>query len=322
MNRWRIRIHMGKISLLKISFICLLGFSLSAFAAVDGSYTLEVSGDSSTAPIYTLDGSADTQLEILDGSGIICIQTLDFNLDVPSGSIATTGDMTLSAPDGDDGGNAWEAIFAVNSTYKIKQYGFSAYVSFNHKLNKNPSATNARINSVDYQTAQITSKGYMTLLTEDTSEYKFIGIMSGSVSGSNGIKAGDGDLHDKPYSDGDAVKKDSYKYNVAFTQILNDISTAERGAWSAAIDFIISKKKISTDPVSTSEIIIGPSDDPVDTITATTKGTYNAKTDIFSYTATGSGSDKKVSIKLTHKSDDSLIDNKNEIAAAAQKRKF
>ncbi len=314
---------MGKISLLKISFICLLGFSLSAFAAVDGSYTLEVSGDSSTAPIYTLDGEAETIFFV--GDDVNVQQNMTFLLDVPSGTVAVNGDMMITA-DHNDGDGGWDATFAaVNSTYKIKKYGESIYVSFNHKLNKDPSSEVIKMDSIEFESGNVSSKGYMALLTDDDqiSSYQFAGIMQGTVSGKNGIKVeGDSILYGKFYKNGSNVKAYSEKYVEPFTQTISGITTAERGAWSAAIDFIISKKKISTDPISTSEIIIGPSDDPVDTITATTKGAYNAKTDIFSYTATGSGSDKKVSIKLTHKSDESLIDNKNEIAAAAQKRKF
>ena len=302
--------------------IALFAFSVFAFAGADGNYTLEVSGDSSSAPIYTLDGTATTSLEIMDGSGIMCSQSLTFILDVPSGNVSTVGDMVLSAPDGDDGGLNWDAVFAVDSTYKIKQYGQSIYVSFNHKLSKGPSETTVKINSVNFSSGAITSKGYMTLVTDDTSSYRFSGSMSGIVSGSNGIKAGNGEFNNKYYQHGAIIKKDSYKYMAPFTQVINDITTAERGAWSSAIDFIVSKNKIAADASSASEITIGPLDDPIDTITVTPKGTYAAKTDIFSYSATGSGLDKKVSIKLTHKSDDNLMDNKNQISAAAQSRKF
>jgi len=49
------------------------------------------------------------------------------------------------------------------------------------------------------------------------------------------------------------------------------------------------------------------------------KGTV--KNGIFSWSASGSGADKKVSVKITNTHAD-LVDDKNSVSAAAQTRKF
>jgi len=57
----------------------------------------------------------------------------------------------------------------------------------------------------------------------------------------------------------------------------------------------------------------------VETVVQTVKGTV--KNGIFSWTAAGTGADKKVQVKITNTNSD-LVDNKNSVSAAAQTRKF
>ena len=265
-----------------------------------------VSGDAASAPIYVLNGSGTTTMVINadnteddpenEFSGIN--QDFTFSMDsVASGNVDAQGTMNIT---GDDGGGEWNSSFVANTVYKIKQYGDLISYQFNHTLQ---SASGPQtIVGVESDSATITSKGKAALVSEDGS---FSGTMSGHIK-----------------ADG----FDSWDYDVPFTQEFSDIEAADLGDWEAVLSYAVNGKKIVPAP-EPSTVAVGPAEDPVDTVDLALKGTYNAKKDLFTWAAAGTGADKKVTIKVVAAgSEDSdevnLVDDKSQISAAAQKRKF
>lgn len=285
---------------------------LSAASAWASGFTLEVSGDADTAPIYVLEGSATSQFNV-DGD-LDVEQALTYSMDsVESGSVATTGRMTIkrqaySYPYWWQGWQyeayrpGWDAKFDADSTYRIANYGQLIVASFNHRLNS-PVGEAQFLDDATCASARISSKGRMILVNNGDREFEFEGLMSGGVQG----------FDDK----GRRIK--SFPYRVWFTQnIAGNFEAAEWGAWVATYQVEQAGKRIT----GAGELKVGPADDPVDAVQQNLKGSHNSKTGIFSWGATGSGSEKKVTVKITHNDQDSLISGRNQITAAGQKRKF
>lgn len=265
-----------------------------------------VSGDAESAPIYVLNGSGTTTMLIAGpeaGSeeaypGLTVRQSFTFSMDsVASGNVNAQGTMAIT---GDDGGGEWNASFAADTVYKIKQYGDLISFQFNHTLQS--ASGSQTIVGVECDSATITSKGKATLVPEDGS---FSGAMSGHIN---------------------VVGFDSWDYKVPFTQEFSDIQAADLGDWEAILNYAVNGKKI-VPSATPSKVAVGPAADPVDTVDLALKGTYNQKKDLFTWAAAGTGADKKVTIKVVAAgSEDSdevnLVDDKSQISAAAQKRKF
>lgn len=244
------------------------------------------------APIYTLNGTATTQLDV---NGVIADQELTFSMDnVNSGVVSTTGNIHLTKDDGD---SSWDAWFDGTSNYVIKSYGALIQVTFNHKLNKD-SMEECLLCGVVCDNASITSKGYMTLLDD----YSFIGQMAGVVIGYNGKQ----------------LVKNS-KYNDNFTQEFTDIQVSDQGVWSAEYDVTeLAKNKLGGEGV----IEVGPAADPVDQVDQTVSGSQ--KNGVFTWTTKSkNSSDSKVKVTIKH-TDSALVTEKkpNSVSAAAQTRKF
>jgi hypothetical protein len=247
-------------------------------------------GFEETAPIYTLNGTANTIVFVDD---IRCESDLTFTMDnVNSGNVRTTGSMHLFKGDYKE---PWDAYFDANSIYVIKSYGALIQVNFNHKLNKD-SDEDCVICGKIADKAWITSKGYMNLLQD----YTFIGQMAGTVTG---------------YRSGRLIKNS--KYNDNFTQEFTDIVVEDQGVWSASYTFNeLAKGKLS----GTGTIEVGPQDAPVDTVAQKVSGTK--KGGIYSWTTTSnSRADAKVKVTIKH-NDTDVIDKANSVSAAAQTRKF
>lgn len=279
---------------------------IPAYQAISDEVT--VSGDASSAPIYVLNGSGTTTMVVNadnieddpedEFSGISINQVFTFSMDsVASGNVDVQGTMNIT---GDDGGGEWNASFVANTVYKIKQYGDLISYQFKHTLQ---SASGPQtIVGVESDSAEITSRGKAALVSEDGS---FSGTMSGHIK-----------------VDG----FDSWDYDVPFTQEFSDIEAADLGDWEAVLSYAVDGKKI-VPAAEPSTVAVGPAEDPVDTVDLALKGTYNKKKDLFSWAAKGIGADKKVIIKVVAAgSEDSdeinLVDDKSQISAAAQKRKF
>lgn len=269
-----------------------------------------VTGNAESAPIYVLNGSGITTMLVgrpEAGSdevypGLTLSQAFTFSMDsAASGNVNAQGIMNIT---GDDGSGQWNASFAADTIYKIKQYGDLVSLQFNHTLQ---SVTGPQtLCGVECDSATITSKGKAILVPEDGS---FSGEMSGHIN---------------------AVGFDSWDYGlqskVTFTQVFSDIEAADLGDWKAVLSYVVNGKKIAP-AAEPSTVAVGPDEDPVDTVALALKGTYNSKKDLFTWAANGMGADKKVTIKVVAAgSEDSdelnLVDDKSQISAAAQKRKF
>ena len=256
-------------------------------------------GFEETAPIYTLNGTAHATLLVGGSGGVNCDQELTFTMDnVNSGNVRTTGSIHLF---NDDEDGPWDAWFVANSIYVIKTYGALIQVTFNHKLNKDSD----EVCVVCGQTADkawITSKGYMTLLAD----YTFIGQMAGNVVA---------------YRGGRLIKNS--KYNDNFTQEFTDITVEDQGVWSAEYKFneVINKQGKPTGALTgNGTIVVGPQDDPVDTVPQKVSGTKRGG--VYSWTTTSnSKADAKVKVTIKH-TDTDVVDNANSVSAAAQTRKF
>lgn len=243
------------------------------------------------APIYTLNGTANTIVFVDD---INCEQSFTFSMNnVNSGNVRTTGSMHLFKDDYED---PWNAYFDANSLYVIKSYGSLIQVTFNHKLNKDSDEACVICGKIADK-AWITSKGYMNLLQD----YTFIGQMAGTVTG---------------YRSGRLIKNS--RYNENFTQDFTDIVVEDQGVWSASYTFNeLAKGKLS----GTGTIEVGPQDDLVDTVAQKVSGTK--KGGIYSWTTTSnSKADAKVKVTIKHTASDLVDDGKNSVSAAAQTRKF
>lgn len=248
---------------------------------------IDISGDAGSAPIYVLNGEADTHF-LVDGD-INVDGSFDFSMDdAASPKVLALGNYHVTSWD-------WDAELLASSTYTIASYGSIIKVSFSHLCGKKPGGR-LLMEGYECETGQILSQGVMYLVASDP--YFLSGGMSGYVRGQVG---------------GRTIKSCSYR-NVFFTQSI-DVATADWGDWKGHWSLTTNGKAIS----GTGTIQIGPDSDPVETVTQTVKGTVTSG--IYSWSATGSGSDKKVSVKITNTNSD-LVDKKNSVSAAAQTRKF
>jgi hypothetical protein len=248
---------------------------------------IEISGDAESAPIYVLNGQADTNFIVdsdinVDGSFIFSMD------DAASPNVIALGDYHVTRWD-------WDAELQASSTYKICSYGNLIKVQFNHLCGKKPGGR-LLMEGHECETGQILSTGVMYLVASNP--YYLSGGMSGYVRGQVGNRT---------------IKKCNYK-NVPFTQSI-DVATADWGDWEGDWSLTTNGNAIS----GTGTIQIGPDSDPVETVAQTVKGTF--RSGIYSWRATGSGSDKKVSVKIANTNSD-LVDDKNSVSAAAQTRKF
>jgi len=248
---------------------------------------VEISGDAGSAPIYVLNGEAETDFLVdgdinVDGSFIFSMD------DAASPNVIALGNYHVTSWD-------WDAELLASSTYKISSYGSIIKVAFNHLCGKKPGGR-LLMENYECETGQILSKGVMYLVASNP--YFLSGGMSGYVRGQVG---------------GRTIKNCNYK-NVAFTQSI-DVATADWGVWEGDWSLVTTGNKLN----GSGTIQIGPTSDPVETVVQTVKGTV--KNGIFSWTAAGTGADKKVRVKITNTNSD-LVDNKNSVSAAAQTRKF
>jgi len=228
------------------------------------------------------------------------VQNFTFTMDnLSSGKVGTQGSMVIT---GDDGGGEWDATFVADTDYIIKQFGDLISVSFNHKL-ESASGTQ-KILDEEYPFATITSRGQMVLVP---GEAALSGTMSGSIlAGGQRINA---------YS------------SIPFTQEFTDIESAELGDWTALVNYAINGRKVvPSGPAST--LSVGPSEDPIDTVPLEIKGSFNSKSGLLSLATKGAeAQDKKVTLRVVAREEGAedelaLVEGKNQIAAAAQKRKF
>lgn len=274
-----------KTNLFQVLKLSLFAFALFCQGAL--ALDLEISGDAGSAPIYVLNGEADTDF-LVDGD-INVDGSFTFSMDdAASPNVTALGDYHVTSWD-------WDAELLASSTYKISSYGSIIKVAFNHLCGKKPGGR-LLMESYECETGQILSKGVMYLVASDP--YFLSGKMSGYVRGQVG---------------GRTVKYCNYR-NVAFTQSI-DVATADWGDWEGDWSLTATGNKVS----GTGTIQIGPDSDPVETVVQTVKGTL--RNGIYSWTAAGTGADKKIQVKITNTNSD-LVDNKNSVSAAAQTRKF
>jgi hypothetical protein len=252
------------------------------------SLTVEISGDAESAPIYVLNGEADTTF-LVDGDINVAGSFIFSMDDAASPNVIAFGDYAVTSWD-------WDADLQAASTYKISSYGNVIKVAFKHLCGKKPGGR-LLMEGYECTTGQILSQGTMYLVAANP--YFLSGGMSGFVRGQDFL--------------GRTIKNCTYR-NVAFTQTV-DVATADWGDWAGEWNLVATGGKISGSGI----IQIGPDSDPVETVSQTVKGTV--KNGIFSWSASGSGADKKVSVKITNTHAD-LVDNKNSVSAAAQTRKF
>jgi hypothetical protein len=252
------------------------------------SLTVEISGDAESAPIYVLNGTADTTF-LVDGDINVAGSFIFSMDDAASPNVIAFGDYAVTSWD-------WDADLQAASTYKISSYGNVIKVAFKHLCGKKPGGR-LLMEGYECTTGQILSQGTMYLVAANP--YFFSGGMSGFVRGQDFL--------------GRTIKNCTYR-NVAFTQTV-DVVTADWGDWAGEWNLVATGGKIS----GSGAIQVGPDSDPVETVSQTVKGTV--KNGIFSWSASGSGGDKKVSVKITN-TNAGLVDNKNSVSAAAQTRKF
>lgn len=266
-----------------------LSFFVLLMCHVASALEVEISGDAGSAPIYVLNGLAETDF-LVDGDINVDGEFVFSMDDAASPNVIALGDYHVTSWD-------WDAELLASSTYKIASYGSIIKVAFSHLCGKKPGGR-LLMEGYECQTGQILSKGVMYLVASNP--YYLSGGMSGYVRGQVG---------------GRTIKNCNYK-NVPFTQSI-DVATADWGDWAG--DWSLTMTTAGTKISGTGTIQIGPDSDPVETVAQTVKGTF--KSGIYSWSATGSGSDKKVSVKITN-TDFDLVDNKNSVSAAAQTRKF
>jgi hypothetical protein len=252
------------------------------------SLTVEISGDAESAPIYVLNGTADTTF-LVDGDINVAGSFIFSMDDAASPNVIAFGDYAVTSWD-------WDADLQAASTYKISSYGNVIKVAFKHLCGKKPGGR-LLMEGYECTTGQILSQGTMYLVAANP--YFFSGGMSGFVRGQDFL--------------GRTIKNCTYR-NVAFTQTV-DVVTADWGDWAGEWNLVATGGKIS----GSGAIQVGPDSDPVETVSQTVKGTV--KNGIFSWSASGSGGDKKVSVKITN-TNAGLVDNKNSVSAAAQTRRF
>jgi len=243
------------------------------------------------APIYTLNGTAQAELDIFT-SDVDVTQSLTFSMDnVNGGRVNTTGNVHITKP------GEWDATFLANSIYTISSFGNLIRVSFNHTLNKDPNEA-MLVDGEICDSGSITSRGTMELL----SDYSFSGRMRGNVIAIKNRRV---------------VK--NYRYNDNFNQEFTDIVVADQGVWSAeyAIDELTGNRLRGEGTIE-----VGPADDPVDTVEQKVSGTKNSRTGVYSWnTSSKSSADAKVKVTIKHTASD-LVPRNNSVSAAAQTRRF
>jgi len=274
-----------KITITKFAILSIFVFFLDHTASA---LDLEISGDAGSAPIYVLNGEAETDFLVdgdinVDGSFIFSMD------DAASPNVNAFGDYAVTSWD-------WDADLQAASTYKISSFGDIIKVAFNHLCQKKPGGR-LLMENYECETGQILSKGVMYLVASNP--YFLSGGMSGYVRGQVG---------------GRTIKNCNYK-NVAFTQSV-DVATADWGDWEGSWNLTTTGNKVS----GSGTIQIGPDSDPVETVAQTVKGTV--KNGIFSWSATGAGTDSKVKISVKHNATPAFVDEKNRVSAAAQTRQF
>lgn len=285
-------------------------------------FNLQVSGDAATAPIYTMEGTATSQFSV-DGD-LNVNQSLTYSMDsVASGAVNTTGDLTIKRDQ--DGPtflyewrgrqywwyrSAWDAAFQANSTYGVASFGQLIVVNFNHRLTS-PTGQAQIIDDTSCNSAFISSRGRMFLISDSTTDgFEFVGAMGGEVRGFNEF--------------GGTIKRFPYR-NVYFEQsITGDFSSPDWGSWVASYAVEQNGRRLA----GQGDLYVGV-DDPADALEAfdhveqNLSGSFNARRGIFSWGAAGAETtDRKVTVKITHNSEDQLIDGKNQISAAGQRRRF
>jgi hypothetical protein len=274
-----------KITITKFAILSIFVFFLDHTASA---LDLEISGDAGSAPIYVLNGEAETDFLVdgdinVDGSFIFSMD------DAASPNVIAFGDYAVTSWD-------WDADLQAASTYKISSYGNIIKVAFNHLCQKKPGGR-LLMENYECETGQILSKGVMYLVASNP--YFLSGGMSGYVRGQVGRRT---------------IKNCNYR-NVFFTQTI-DVATADWGVWEGSWNLTTTGNKVS----GSGTIQIGPDSDPVETVAQTVKGTV--KNGIFSWSATGAGTDRKVKISVKHNATPAFVDTKNSVSAAAQTRKF
>jgi len=284
-----------------IRYSWFMAASLMLISAAFADLTVELEGGpvagsdpdvfEAAAPIYTLNGTAQADLDIFT-SDVDVTQSLTFSMDnVNGGRVNTTGNVHITKT------SEWDATFLANSIYTISSFGNLIRVSFNHTLNKDPNEA-MLVDGEICDSGSITSRGTMALL----SDYSFSGRMSGNVIARK---------------NGRVVK--NYRYNDNFNQEFTDIVVADQGVWSAeyAIDEL-SRNRLGGEGT----IEVGPADDPVDTVDQKVSGTKNPRTGVYSWNTTSkSRADAKVKVTIRNTSSD-LVPRNNSVSAAAQTRRF
>ena len=247
------------------------------------------------AAIYTLNGTAQANLDIFT-SDVDVAQSLTFSMDnVNSGRVKTIGDVHITQA------GVWDATFLANSIYTISSFGKLIVVSFNHTLRKDPRET-MLVDGQICDSGSITSRGSMELL----SDCSFSGTMWGKVFAKK---------------KGKVVA--NYLYDDNFTQEFNNIVVEDQGVWSAVynVNEVINKKGKPTGALTgDGTIVVGPEDAPVDTVAQKVSGTK--KDGVYSWTTTSkSRLDAKVKVTIKN-TDTDVVDGANSVSAAAQTRKF
>lgn len=281
---------------MKFKFSLLLVFLLT----VSG-YSLEVTveGDSSSAPIYTLDGTGTSDMYV-DGT-VHVHQSFTYSMaNVNSGVVNSTGSYDITYNDPYYG---WDCSFSGNSSYAIKAYGNLAVVSFNHKLNKADSGLSL-IRGVWCNGGYITSRGNSYVMPDYTNGgFYLYGYMSVSVNGKN--------------NSGRVVVR--YNRNwLWFSQTFGLNDSLDWAKWLGEFNLSSNSKGVVT---GTGDITFGDTSDPVDTVEQSVKGTLS-KAGVYSWATTSvSKADRKVKVTIKNTASE-VIDGKNTITAAAQSRKF
>jgi hypothetical protein len=270
----------------------LLFFAVSSVSSMD----VTVEGGASSAPIYTLEGTGTSDM---DANGAQVLQGFTYSMaNVNSGAITSVGGYYIINNDPYYG---FDVRFSGSSSYQIKSYGNLAVVSFNHKLNKADAGT-ALIRGKICDSGYITSSGKSFVEDDGKGGFYLRGFMLVNIKGF-------------------INKKNVVNYNVKslpFTQTFDLSASQDWSKWLGEFTFSSnSKGGVTGDGVLT----FGNTNDPVDTVAQTVKGTLS-KTGIYSWSTTSkSKADSKVKVTIKNTSTD-VIDGKNNITAAAQSRKF
>lgn len=265
-------------------------------------YSLEVTveGDSSSAPIYTLDGTGTSDMDV-DGS-VHVHQNFTYSMaSVNSGVVTSVGGYYITYNDPYDSRYNWDVNFSGNSSYKINSYGNLAVVSFNHKLNKADLGLSL-IRGNWCTGGYITSAGKSYVMPDFNGGFYLYGNMSGGVIGTNNKKV-----------------LTNYKYKYLWFYQTFDLSVSQEWAnWMGDFSFNSNPKGVVS---GNGVLTFGDPSDPVDTVEQSVKGTFS-KAGVYSWATTSvSKADSKVKVTIKNTSTD-VIDGKNNITAAAQSRKF